>query len=83
MKPGDTVWVERGGHPASVMEMGSTRKVPAILVRIEGTFNCVCRLSRDDPLATVYPFRKGQMGWWNRSSLSPRPSRRKAPWHVV
>lgn len=66
---GSTVSLRRGGHEA--LQPGQFRQVLATYIGAR-KFDVCCRLEEDDPDACVgYCTKKGDVGWWSRSIMSP------------
>jgi hypothetical protein len=70
MRFGTKVWVERGGF-MSLSGPGSRRKVKAVLVGAKGV-NRRCKLAQPDSGDTIGIRKRGDIGWWPRSAVTPR-----------
>lgn len=83
MKFGSLVTVTRGSPLRAPGSIGCERKVRGVLVGARGNDRMV-RLTQDDPLSACdYCPKRGDVGWWSASAVTPRiePRRTRAPRH--
>jgi len=74
MKFGSKVWLIRGSYFIPPGTPGYRRIVRGTLIGARKNHVRV-RLDQDDPSATIgYCLRKGDIGWWGKSAVSPRES---------